>query len=110
MELWSLMFLAAKPNAMCVCDVSFYTETGLEQPDSWLHHKTLVFKQEFVVHKDAVEERWEKWELQRNVLDFGKEMNWSEHDLSEWKEKKGRRNENCCGGKDWLRVQKVSQA
>lgn len=25
-EVWSLMFLAAKPNAMRVCDVSFYTD------------------------------------------------------------------------------------
>lgn len=25
-EVWSLVFLAAKPNAMRVCDVSFYTD------------------------------------------------------------------------------------
>lgn len=110
MELWPLVFLAAKPNAVRVCVTFASTLTGLEQPDFWLCHKTLGFKQEFVVHKDSVEERWKKWELQRNVLDFGKEMNWSEHDSSEWKENKGRRNENCCRGKDELRVQKVSPA
>lgn len=98
MELWSLVFLAAKPNTVCVCahacatGMFSSTLTSQEEPDFWLCHKTLEFKQGFTVRKDAVRERWEKWELQKNVLDFGKEINQSQHNLSEWKENKGWRN------------------
>lgn len=53
-EVWSLVFLAAKPDAMCVCDVSFYTD----RPGAArfvIVPQNFGFKQEFVVPKDAVE-------------------------------------------------------
>lgn len=56
----------------CVCVMFPSTPTGLEQPHLWLCHKTLGFKQEFVVPKDAVERE-------------GREMGTSQKRVGFWK-------------------------
>lgn len=59
--------------------------TGYKEPDL-IVSQNFGIQEGFIVRKDAVKHK-RNGNFRKTVLDFGKEINKSQHDFSEWKEK-----------------------